>query len=326
MPEFWLTYAAWVVSRSAPGLSWVTTGIGNCDSVCMSDPATRRSTPRPVPDSVCRVRRDEAAHHVWGDAESGLVSDRVISSTDQLHVLEFQLTSGTGFRHSATNPTVFAADVVYACLEGELTLADPETGEVVIAQAGSAIAFGRDTWHHGFATAAGTTTVLEFMSPPPSRGTASTYAQRQPLLQASRYADTRWAGHWPEARAERAATSRLHHLTLDSALLSFAQSSPAHLLRTLVDHDLLRVVHGTLAPGSVEDFRPVDRESVLRVLTGEIWVDTHDPATGTYTVLSLTTGDHAFLPLGIQARLLERAGHGATYLLGSARVPSDWAP
>src|SRR3712207_898028 len=116
----------------------------------MTATPTRRATPRPHFRTPRTVRRADAAHHVWGDAEGGLVTDRVISSSDQLHVLEYELPPGAAFRHTAENPTLFAADVAYLCLAGTLVLADPASGEVTMAPAGSGVAFGRDTWHHGF--------------------------------------------------------------------------------------------------------------------------------------------------------------------------------
>lgn len=264
---------------------------------------------------------------MWGDDGSGLVSDRVISSSDQLHVLEFQLAPGTGFRHSAANPTLFAADTAYLCLEGTLVVADPSTGEVCVAPAGTGVAFGRDTWHHGFALGDRTVTVLEFMSPPPSRGTASTYGRTRPLLERSTYVDERWSGRWPEARAEQASARRLTPLRLEDALVSFRHDSPAHLVRVLLDREHLRVVHGTLQPGAVDEFAEVRSESVLRVLEGEVWADVRCPGDeAAYVVDSVRPGDCFILPAGSTARLLERSGHVATYLMGSGRVPDGWQP
>ena len=113
-------------------------------------PDGRRPTPRPRFTEPRLVRRVDAVAHVWGDDEAGYVTDRVISSTDQLHVLEFELAPGGGFRHSAMNPTIFGADVLYYVLAGTLVLANPETGEVTVTEAGSGRLFHRGTWHNGF--------------------------------------------------------------------------------------------------------------------------------------------------------------------------------
>ena len=288
----------------------------------------RRPTPRPHFDEPRLIRRDEAAHHVWGDAEGGYVTDRVIVSTDQLHVLEFELAPGGRFGHTAENPTVFAADVAYLCLAGTFVIAEPITGECLVVEAGSGVFFGRDTWHHGFSLGAETTRVLEFMAPPPVHGTASTYGRQQPLLADVRYADTRWAGTWPDARSEREAGRRLVPLLDADALVWFRGESPAHLMRTLLDTAFLTVHRGLVQPGTVDAFAPVAEETVLRVVAGELWVDVRGVGAGepAYFVQCLHPGDACFVPRGHELRLLVRADRPAAYLQGSGRVPPGWAP
>ena len=163
----------------------------------------RRSTPRPTFSGPTVLRRDEVAHHVWGDAGSSLVTDRVYLSNDQLHVLEFELPPRSEFRHSESNKTVFAADVAYCVLAGELVVADPEFGEVQMVPAGSTVFFRRDSWHHGFNPGGDVVRVVEFFAPPPARGAASEYARRQPDLQRPKYRDDRWNGRLPDETGER---------------------------------------------------------------------------------------------------------------------------
>jgi hypothetical protein len=294
----------------------------------MTSPAVRRNTPRPHFHEPQLIRRADAAHHVWGDAEGGYVTDRVVSSSDQLHVLEFELPPGGRFGHTASNPTLFAADVAYLCVAGTLCLADPESGEVVLVPEGSGVYFGRDTWHHGFAVGPHTARVVEFMSPPPVLGTASTYGRTKPLLTETRYADRRWAGRWPEALPEQRAGRRLVLLSSDDALLALRDDSPGHLIRTLLDTPLLTVVRGEVQPGTVDAFARQEKETVLRVVEGELWVDVRDPAAAesAYTVGCLQAGDACFVPAGHELRTLVRADRPAAYLQGSARVPDGWRP
>jgi hypothetical protein len=273
------------------------------------------------------IRRDDTAHHVWGDTESGFVTDRVYVSSDTLHVLEFELAPGGQFRHSPTNKTVFAADVMYCVLEGELTIADPQHGEVQVVEAGAGVLFGRDTWHHGFNPTQQTLRTLEFFAPPPSRGTASTYARTQPDLTEVRYRDSRWSQRWPEATAEQHAESRLRVIRADDALWSFAAASPTHLVGTLVDTPHLMVCAGRVHAGHVEDLQKVDDESLLVVTGGELWVDTRDERTSEFGPACLLPGDAVYAPRGDQLRVLNRSGNVATYLLGSGRpVPDGWTP
>ncbi len=286
-------------------------------------PKGRRPTPRPVFTEPRLITRRERAHHVWGDAESGFVTDRVIVSSDQLHVLEFDLPPGGEFRHSPANQTVFGADILYYVLEGTLILANPETGEVRRTRAGTGELFHRGTWHNGFSSTAEPLRVLEFFSPPPARGTASTFAKAQTPLSTARYADNRWTGRWPEARAEREASASFFHVDDDLALWTMRDSRASHLVAILVDTPFLSVGHGLVAPGHVEDFRLVEHESVLVVTEGELWVDVWSELGG-FQAMSLSMGDAAFLPVGCSERVLVRGKETARYLRGSGHVPEDW--
>lgn len=297
------------------------------DATTSAAKAARRATPRPIYPGPTVIRRTDTAHHVWGDTESGLVTDRVYLSSDSLHVLEFELAPGGEFRHSPTNKTIFAADVMYFVLEGELTMADPQHGEVRVVEAGAGVLFGRDTWHHGFNPTRQTLRVLEFFAPPPSRGTASVYARTQPDLTDVRYHDPRWTHRWPEAAAEQQERTRLRVLRGTDALWGFAASSPSHLVGTLVDTTYLTVNLGRVQAGHVEDLQKVDDESLIVVTGGELWVDTRDEQTSQFGPACLLPGDAVFTRRGDQMRVLNRSGQEATYLIGSGRpVPDGWTP
>ena len=118
--------------------------------------------------------------------------------------------------------------------------------------------FRRDTWHHGFNPSAETLRVLEFFAPPPSKGTASTYARHQADLSDVRYQDERWEQRWPGRAERQAAASRLHHVRETDALWRFAHDAPSHLQGTLVDTEHLLVRTGRVAAGHVEDLHEVD--------------------------------------------------------------------
>jgi hypothetical protein len=287
-------------------------------------PQPRRATPRPTFDGPSVIRRDEVAHHVWGDAGSSLVTDRVYLSNDQLHVLEFELPPRSEFRHSESNKTVFAADVVYCVLDGELVVADPEFGEVQVVEPGSTVFFRRDSWHHGFNPGSDVVRVLEFFSPPPSRGTASDYARRQPDLQRPKYRDDRWNGRLPERAGDR--QPRLKVIDSRDAHWSFAAAAPSHLVGTVVDTEFLTVAIGRVFAGHVEDPRTVDDDSLIVVTAGDLWVDLADPGCAHGECAPLGVGDAAYAGRGSTLRLLNRSAREATYLLGSGHVPDGWTP
>ena len=133
------------------------------------------------------IARADAVRHVWGDAESGEVLDRIYVSNDRIHQLLFEIPPGGQFTHSASFRTVFGADEVLYAVDGDLVMANPETGQLVRVAAGEAVFFGPDTWHHAFNWGTGPALVLEFFAPPPATGTSGAYAQQRPLLEGSRY-------------------------------------------------------------------------------------------------------------------------------------------
>ena len=285
----------------------------------------RRPTPRPTYDGPTLIRYGDAPRHLWGDEDSGFVGDVVYVSSDALHVLEFTLRPGSRFVHSATNPTLFAADLVYVVLEGELVLIEAEHGEVRPLRTGDTAYFGRDVWHHALNPGPGPTRVVEYFAPPPAQGTSSAYGASKPLLVDTRYADERWSGRWPAARDERESSARLHVLSDRQLLWSAESADGGHLLGTIADTEHLRVGRGRVAGGHLGSLRTAADETLLLVESGELFV--HVPAADGPAWLRLTPGDAAYLPAGTEYRLVEQAGAGATYVAGAGRpVPAGWTP
>ena len=153
----------------------------------MTVPGGYQPSPRPSFGSAAVIARADAVRHVWGDAESGEVLDRIYVSNDRIHQLLFEIPPGGQFTHSASFRTVFGADEVLYAVDGDLVMANPETGQLVRVAAGEAVFFGPDTWHHAFNWGTGPALVLEFFAPPPATGTSGAYAQQRPLLEGSRY-------------------------------------------------------------------------------------------------------------------------------------------
>jgi len=284
----------------------------------------RTSTPRPTYAGPTVLRRDDVVHHVWGDAGSSLVTDRVYLSNDQLHVLEFELPPRSEFRHSESNKTVFAADIAYCVLDGELVVADPEFGEVQVVPSGSAVFFRRDSWHHGFNPGHEVVRVLEFFAPPPARGASSDYSRRQPDLERPRYRDDRWRGRLPDHGSAR--NPRLQLIDERHAHWSFAASAPSHLINTLVDTEFLTLGHGRVFAGHVEDARRIDDESLIVMTAGELWVDFTDNTRNTRQCTLVRAGDAVYISRGSTVRILNRSASEAAYLVGSGHVPDGWTP
>jgi quercetin dioxygenase-like cupin family protein len=280
-----------------------------------------------VYDAPTVVTQERAAAHLWGDPEGGFVSDKVYVSTDVLHVLEYTLPPGGRFVHSSTNPTVFAADVTYTVLEGTLWVADPEHGEVQRVETGETLFYRRDTWHHGFNPSRSPVRVLEFFAPPPSRGTASTYAKQQPMLTETRYDDRRWDQGWPARRPEQAAASKLMVMGDRDFRWRLRDGFAQHVEGVAVDTEHLTVARGLLSPGYLGEELVAEDETMLFVSDGTVHVLLPDTPDGEQAWFPLRPRDAVFLPAGSTYRLVDQEGNGAAYWIGSARpAPDGWRP
>ena len=167
-----------------------------------------KPSPRPSFDAPTVLRADEVVRHTWGDAEAGFVEDWIYVSSERIHTIVFGMPPGGKFTHSESFRTIFAADELLHVLQGTLVLANPETGEIVRAEPGESVFFRRDTWHHGFSYGDEPLRVLEFFAPPPATGTSGAYAQTQPYLEVSTYADDTRPRQPSPARATSAEAAR----------------------------------------------------------------------------------------------------------------------
>lgn len=271
----------------------------------------RRATPRPIYNEPTVIPASGKTRHLWGDATAGFVLDRVLLSSERLHVLDFALPPGGSFGHSDDNPTIFAADELLYVLEGDLLLSDPSTGETQRAATGEAVFFRRDTWHHGRAGGDRGVRVLEFFSPTPATGASSTYAKAQPLLRETTTVDERLLGQWPTQRDKIVAESRIAPVREhDLAWATRADLQFAFFAST--EH--LTVVRCHLRAGTAA---PVERhpgEELLLVLSGQLTVWT--PEATEANCLYLEEGDAAVLPPNTPHTYLSTGDTEAVWLSG----------
>jgi quercetin dioxygenase-like cupin family protein len=255
-------------------------------------PAT--GSPRPTFDGPAAIPYSAAIRYLWGDDISGEVSDWIYASTDLIHMLVWALPPGGKCLHSDTHRTVFGADVTYVVLGGTLVLANPETGEVKVAEVGEAVLFRRDTWHHIFSHGLEQLRVLEFFAPPPSTGTSRKYAQTRPPLDDVRHANDALLGHWPLERPE----ATLHHRTKSDIL--WRRDGDA-LVGITVSTEHLTVGTLSLLPGQHSDPEEHGGDETIYVLEGVLNVRTwsSDGSSGWH---ELHPGDGFYCPAGTSHR------------------------
>jgi len=264
-------------------------------------------------DRPTHITDATVTRYLWGDDEAHHVADWIYASTERIHALVFGLAPGGRFLHSPEFRTVFGADEVYTVLRGRMILANPETGEVQLVEAGASVAFGPDTWHHAFAHGTEELRVLEFFAPPPSTGSSGSYARTRPYLDVTSYADDSVVGDWPRAASGGARWSTLR--PIDPRQIHYRLAGDA-LIGLLSSTDRLTVANLSLSPGGTSSIQRRGGDEVIFGLSGVIHVrawyadQTH--------VFELAAEQACFLPAGSVHEYRNYSGATATALLGVA--------
>lgn len=254
---------------------------------------SRPPSPRTLFTAPTHIPFARTIHRMWGDDESGKVPDWIYVSGEKLHQMIFKLAPGQAFRHSEDYRTSFAADVVYVILKGSLVMLNPETGEAQRAEEGDTVFFRRDTWHHGFNDSQEVLEVLEYLAPPPMKGTTSAYTPARPFPDPVRYAQDRWLGKLPMKFAEARAEFTIRVLTDRDALLRVEEQVP---VRIPVSTEHLTLGKMTLLPGQKSGVHAHRGDEGLYVRHGRMLVRfPEDNPTGWS---ELEQGDGFYIPEG----------------------------
>ena len=286
----------------------------------MSDKVTTNTrytpSPRPTFDGPTAIRYEQITRHVWGDAASGEVMDWIYVSSAKIHQLLFGLAPGGSFRHSDQFRTVFAADEVLYVLSGMLVLANPVTGEVHPAEAGEAVFFRRDTWHHAISYGEDELRVLELFAPPPAAGTSGSYAQTRENLIDVTYTDDGALQRWPmDSETIRSAQTMRVVRRNDRLWRLEGQDNPA-LVGILASTEHLTV--------ATMDLRPSQRSNIQRhagdksgyVLDGTIGIRVGADAGREW--LEVGPRDGFYIPEGVPHRFYNLSSATARMIFGVA--------
>jgi len=267
-------------------------------------------SPRPTFDVPTLITAAGVTRHIWGDQESGEVMDWIYLSSGMLHVLKFGVPPGGSFRHSPEFRTVFQADELLHVLSGTMVIANPLTGEVHRIEEGGRVAFGPDTWHHAYAEGVRPLRVLEIFAPPPSAGTAGTYARRQPYLEESRYARDELLGSVPVDRAEPRSLRPIR----DADVVHRREGSATVSL--LLSTEQVTVAELRISPGAISDARAHGGDALVFVTSGRLLVRCwHQGAT---YVFEAGPQDAVYVPHGATREVRNIEAEDGVALLGVA--------
>jgi quercetin dioxygenase-like cupin family protein len=274
------------------------------------------ASPRPTFDGPAHIPYAAVTRHLWGDSIAGEVEDWIYVSSDKIHQLVFGLPPGGWFRHSPDHRTVFAADEIYYVLGGAMTLANPQTGEVLRVLPGEAAFFRRDTWHHAYNHSAEPLRVLELFSPPPSQGTSGAYARTRPYVETARYTQDEWLSRWPMAAAERSQAATIHHLRTSDLLWRMEGTQNLVLVGIWASTEHLTVGQIELWPGQHGDVERHDGAESIYVLDGVLNVRL--PEHSGQRWYELHPGDGFYLPEGTPHLYYNMSGAPARFVFGVA--------
>ena len=255
-----------------------------------------KPSPRPKFQGPTHIPFESTTLHLWGEEAGGQVPDWCYVSSEKIHQLIFGLPPGGAFRHSENYKTIFAADEVYYVLSGTLVLANPETGEVHLAEKGEAVFFRRDTWHHGFNYSNESLRVLEVLAPPPSSGSCGQYALEQPDLVTRKYTRDELLGDWPSAKSRSTHSDTMRIIRKADYLWGLEGEEQQVLVGILVSTEYLTVGRIDLLPARRSSTHEHQGDESIYVLAGSLHIYLPDHSGQRW--FQLKPGDGFYLPEG----------------------------
>lgn len=225
-----------------------------------------------------RVRREEAARFLWGDAKSGQVADIIYGRNARISALIFKLRPGGLFRSSDTWKSYFDQHRYYYVLKGQLTIQDPQSGEVMTAKAGEAIYWRGAKWHYGYNFTTEEVAVLDWYAPQERAPHIPEieFGKTKPTTEPAKPGRFDLLGKWPEAyltASQSTLTSGGIVRVTESDALSFifGEDNPV-LEQILVSSTELTAGTVSLIPGARSDLRSHPGDKVIFTLEGQLHV------------------------------------------------------
>jgi mannose-6-phosphate isomerase-like protein (cupin superfamily) len=187
-------------------------------------------------DKPTLVRRAEAVRFLWGDGTSHFVPDLIYGRGERIAALIFKLSPGEYFRSSETWRTMYDQDRYYFVVCGELTIQDPETGDVAVARPGEAIYWRGARYHFGYNFSFEETMVLDWYAPQerpsdvPEIATSVTKRRLEKRIDAREDLLANWPAASPADLARRRQEGRVTTLRQTDALsLIHGEANPVRM-------------------------------------------------------------------------------------------------
>ncbi|HXY46169.1 MAG TPA: hypothetical protein VEH29_18430 [Acidimicrobiales bacterium] len=244
----------------------------------------------------------------WGDETSGFVSDWVYWRTQRLVVIVFSMPPGGSFKVSDEWMPRYDAQECQYVLAGQYTIHNPTNGEIRVAEAGEAVAFGRMSWHYGYNFADSELRVIEWLSFSADRATETTAGTRP---ERELEMDAELVGRFPEHRS--AGTERIDLVDETSSLRAILGSERQLLASVLASTPMLTVAVVELAGARRSDPLCHPSDTLLFVEHGKTHV--YVPSDNVWAELSDL--DAFFVPAGVGYQLLNQTDRRSRVLVAT---------
>jgi oxalate decarboxylase/phosphoglucose isomerase-like protein (cupin superfamily) len=260
------------------------------------------------PTEPTLIRLADVPYVVWGDAESGFVSDRFYLLSEQMILVTVILPPGGRFRSSDKYRPYFDTHECLYVLQGQYTCQDPETGETHTAGQGEMIFMPERRWHYGYNFGAGDLHLLECIAPPTNQA-ALAHVERPSSIT---FLDKAAVADLPLGSAAGARNLKVaaRETGVDAVI---GMGNPV-LMRIFASTARVCFAAVRLNANSRSDILawPFD----LCYYAEDGTANLQATAAGAY--FNLEPGDVVFLPAGTQHRLFNHSGAPIDLLLGGA--------
>lgn len=263
------------------------------------------------------LRFADVPRWVWGDDTAGRVADWGYSTTTRMNFIVFALAPGARWGWSENFRPSYPADEGYYVLQGELTVHNPQTGEVEVVRAGEALHFRQNTWHFGYNFTLSETLVVEALAPVPPGVSLEALERLAPPLMNVRWSRAELLGRWPAGAAEARATRTLFPMSPANWLHTLSGGRNPRRVSLFVATEHLTMGRFDVLPGQVCDPVAHAGEEVLLALAGTLKVMI--PETG--ESFELGARDALYLPPRVAHQYVNGADQVAQALF--ALAPGD---
>ena len=250
------------------------------------------------------IRYEEATRFLWGDEESGLVSDFIYGGGSRISSFMYSLRPGGSFRFSKTWKPKYDEHRLYYVIQGALVGHEPESGQVAVAQEGEAIFWKGDKYHFCYNVSEKETLILDIWAPGgfPLDVAEIDTSRLQPDPKNIINGRFDLLGEWPMARHEFEQRSRQQGdmMTLRRADCLHVLSGEKHpiLVDLFASTDEFTVGYIDLLPGVTSDGEVHPGDEALFVTHGQLNVYLPE----TYDWFELHPRDSMFIPEGVVHR------------------------